>query len=248
MLKNILKKVSGVVMALSIFSLIGCSEIDKQQAADVEKLLQEKYDQEFKATHIGERYGTASNDTVTTYLHPSNNENVVFSAVMNKDGELVSDSYIPRLISDQLNQILKEELASKGIESDTYTFIMNNEKSSFSETNPDISLKDYVTTYKPQYFSGHMIVKESPDLTPEQFEAALSAVYEAGLNTIYQVGVRVIAADEYAKCLEEFKQLPEVSSSWFLDYNVVDEFDAVLDPNGFNYQKVEAQASTEDGE
>lgn len=245
MLKNILKKVSGVVMALSIFSLIGCSEIDKQQAADVEKLLKEKYDQEFKATHIGERYGTASNDTVTTYLHPSDKENVVFSAVMNKDGELVSDSYIPRLISDQLNQILKEELASKGIESDTYTFIMNNEKSSFTETNPDISLDDYVTNYKPEYFSAHMIVKETPDLTPELFESALRAVYEAGLNTDYQVGIRVISADEYEECLEKFKELPEVSSSWFHDYNVVEEIDAVVDANGFNYAKA---GVAEDGE
>lgn len=235
MLNKIFKKVSGVFMAVSIFSLIGCSEIDQQQAADVEKLLQEKYDQEFTATHIGGRYGTAGNDTVTTYLHPADNKNAVFSAVTDKDGGLLSDSYIPRQISDQFNQMLKEDLASKGIESETFTFIMNNETPSSSEANPEISLGDYVTAYKPEYFSGHMIVKESPDVSPEQFESALRAVYETGLKTDYQVGIRVIAADEYEKAAAEFKGLPEVSSSWFLDYNVVEEIDAVVDANGFNY-------------
>lgn len=237
MLNKFLKKVSRVVIAVSIFSLIGCSEKNQQQIADVEKLLQEKYNQEFKATHIGGRYGTANNDTVTTYLHPVDDKSALFSAVMSKDGKLLADSYIPRLISNELNHILKEDLSSKGIESETFTFIMNNEKSSFSETKPEISLEDYVSTYKPEYFSGHMIVRESPDLTPEQFESAITAVYEAGLKTDYQVGIRVISADEYEKCVKEFKSLVELSSSFFIDYNVVDEIEAVVDANGFNYQK-----------
>lgn len=175
---------------------------------------------------------------MTTYLHPAHNKNAIFSAVMDKDGRLLSDSYIPRLISDQLNQIIKEDLAAKGIERETFTFIMNNETSSSSETNPEISLEDYVAAYKPEYFSGHMIVKESPNLTPEQFESALRAVYEAGLKTVYQVGIRVIAADEFGECVKEFKSLSEPSSSFFIDYNVVDEFEAVVDANGYNYQKV----------
>lgn len=238
MLYKLVKKVSRVVIAVSIFSLIGCSDTtDQQQARDIEKVLQEKYKQEFKATHIGGRYGTANNDTVTTYLHPAEDKSTLFSAVMSKDGELLADSYIPRLISNELNHILKEDLSSKGIESETFTFIMNNEKSSFSETKPEISLEDYVRTYKPEYFSGHMIVKETPNLTPEQFESAITAVYEAGLKTIYQVGIRVISADEYEKCVKDFKSIAEFSSSFFIDYNVVDEIEAVVDANGFNYQK-----------
>lgn len=231
MLKNILKKVSGVVMALSIFSLIGCSEIDKQQAADVEKLLKEKYDQEFKATHIGGRYGTANNDTVTTFVHPKENENLVFKTVMNKEGELQSDTYIPRVISNSLNQILKKELDGAGIESETYTFVMDVDNS--SEKNPDISLEEYVTTYKPGYFSGQMIVKDDPDLTAESFEKALQAVYQAGLQTSFQVTIRVISEEEYEKCKEEFIKLPEVTKTWFLDYNVVNEMKLFIDSKGF---------------
>lgn len=246
MLKKLLKKVSGVVMAVSIFSLIGCSEMDQQQAADVEKLLQEKYDKEFTATHIGGRYGTSNNDTVTTYVHPADQENLVFKAVADKDGKLVSDTYIPRVISNSINEILKQELANAGVESETFTFAMNADSS--SETNPDISLEEYVTAYKPGYFSAHMIVKETPDLSAEKFEKALSAVYQAGLNTTFQVAIRVISEDEYEKCLEEFKQLPEVSKTWFTDYNVVDELKLIIDANGFQVFESSLTASNEDGE
>ncbi|WHY76957.1 hypothetical protein QNH20_23175 [Neobacillus sp. WH10] len=39
--------------------------------------------------------------------------------------------------------------------------------------------------------------------------------------------------------MKEFKSLPELSSSFFRDYNVVDEIEAVVDSNGFNYQKAD---------
>ena len=221
-------------MSLSIFSLIGCSYIDKNQAADVEELLKEKYNQEFVVTDIGGRYGTAKNDTVTTYVHPKNNENLVFKAVMYKDGSLYSDGYIPRLIGDQLNQILKQELEKAGIKSETFTFVMNADSS--PETNPKITLEEYVQKYKPGYFSAHMIVKEKSGLTPEQFEQALTAVYKAGLNTTFQVSIRVISKKDYDLCLEKFIQLSEVSKTWFIEFDVINEIKLNIDSTDLRFQ------------
>lgn len=232
MLKKILKKASVVVMAVSIFSLIGCGDMDKQQAADVEKLLQKKYDQEFKATHIGGRYGTANNDTVTTYVHPVENENLVIKAVMDKNGELESDNYISRLISDSLNQILKKELGAAGIESESNTVVMDADSS--SETNPDISLEEYVNKYKPRYFSADMIVKETNNVSPETFEKALQEVYKAGLNTTFQVNIHVISKDDYEACLKKFLELSEISDSMYVDFEVVDEMKLFIDSEGFH--------------
>jgi hypothetical protein len=234
MVMRLFKSIILTFILISTFSLLGCGAIDKKQAADVEKELQKKYNQEFKVTHIGGRYGTATNDTVTTYIHPANQEELVFKAITTKDGSLVSDSYIPSIISQSFNQILKQELQTVGIESETFTFVMQADSS--KETNPDISLEEYITTYKPGYFSAHMIVKENANVTGEQFEDALKAVYQAGLKTTFQVGIRVISADEYEEALTEYKQLPEVSSSWFRDYKVIEEIDAVVDGNGYNFQ------------
>jgi hypothetical protein len=66
-------------------SLLGCSAIDKEQAVDVENELRKKYHQEFKVTHIGGRYRTATNYTVTTYVHPADQEELVFKAITNKE-------------------------------------------------------------------------------------------------------------------------------------------------------------------
>jgi hypothetical protein len=230
------KKMSCFILLVLIFSLLGCSYLDKNQAAEVEHLLVEKYGQEFKVKHIGGRYGTASNNTVTTYVHPTDNKSLMFKAVMSKDGKLVADSYIPRIISDSLNQVLKQELQAAGIESETLTVVMK--ANSSAENNPDITLAEYVKTYKPGYFSADMIVKETPNLAVEQFEKALQSVYQAGQNTTFQVHIHVIAKEEYDTVSAEYQQLTEVSDSWFNDYNVVDEMKVYIDEQGYHiFQK-----------
>ncbi|MEH7355236.1 hypothetical protein V7150_16900 [Neobacillus drentensis] len=153
-------------------------------------------------------------------------------AVMNKNGDLVDDNYISRLISVSLNQILKKELATAGIESESNTVVMDVD--SFSGTNPEISLEEYVKTYKPGYFSANMIVKEIPNVTAESFEKALQAVYKAGLDTTFQVAIRVISKDDYEACLKKFKSLSEISDSMYVDYKVVDEMKLFIDSEGFH--------------
>ncbi|WP_404330067.1 hypothetical protein [Mesobacillus maritimus] len=232
MVRNILKNISWTFIVILMISLLGCTISDKNQAVEVEQLLEEKYGQEFTVRSIGGRYGTASNDTVTTYVHPAENEGISFKAVMTKDGELMADSYIPRIISDSLNQVLRQELQSEGIESKTMAVIMKADSS--AEKNPDITLEKYVKTYKPGYFSADMIVKETPNFTAEQFEQALQSVYQAGLHTNFQVHIHVIAVEEYETVSAEFQQLAEVSDSWFTNYNVVDEMKVYIDDKGYH--------------
>lgn len=223
---------SVTILVILMISLLGCTNSDRNQAEDVEQLLKEKYGQEFTVRSIAGRYGTASNDTVTTYVQPDENEGLSFKAAMNKDGELVADSYIPRIISDSLNQVLKQELQSQGIESETMAVIMKADSS--AEKNPDITLEEYVKTYKPGYFSADMIVKETLNLTAEHFEQALQSVYQAGLHTNFQVHIHVIAEQEYETVSAEYQQLAEVSDSWFSDYSVVDEMKVYIDEKGYH--------------
>ncbi|MGY3715148.1 hypothetical protein ACWE42_06455 [Sutcliffiella cohnii] len=231
MKRKIIKKVGIFIMLMSIFNLLGCSYVDKQQAAKFESLLEEKYNKEFTVTHIGGRYGTANNDTVTSYVHPIDNEDLVFMAQMTKEGELVSDSYIPMSISKKINRILKEELKKVGLESETLTLIVNADSS--LETNAEITLEEYITTYSPKHFSATMIVKETPNLSEGHFEEALFKVYEELLNTHFQVHVHVISEEEFEECQEKFKGLPRVANAWFTDYTVKDEMKLLVDFEGF---------------
>ncbi len=235
MLKKLLKKVGAAVVTVSIFILLGCSSIDQNQAEEMESLLQKKYGEEFVVTHIGGRWGTATNDTVTVFAHPKDDRDVVFEAVMTKDGKLAADGYIPGLMSQAINRILKQELLIKGIESESHTFMMN--ANSSSETNSNISLEEYVKKYKPGYFSGDMIIKEGANIKPEIFETALRAVYKAGLNTMYQVTIYAISKDDYDGCMKEYTKVPDVSEAWFIDYNVVDKIELIMDSKGFQVFK-----------
>ncbi|WP_156520719.1 hypothetical protein [Oceanobacillus sp. Castelsardo] len=234
MRKKLMKKLGIILIAISMFSLLGCSEVNQKQADQAVSLLEEKYNQKFVATHIGERYGTATNDTITTIVHPEGKENLIFKTKVTKDGELIGDGYIPKLISDQFNNILKKELESIGIESETFTLAMKTNSS--GETDTSITIEEYVKKYQPGFFSAQAIVKGTGNITGEQFEQALTRAYEAGAETIYQVQARVIPEAEYEKAREEFIKLTDVSSSWFLDYNVVEKIDAVADPNGYNFR------------
>ena len=96
------RKAGVILMILSLLNLIGCSAIDKDTATQITTALQEKYVEEFKCDSIGNRFGTATNDTVTGYCYPSNEPEVLFTAVMDKDGNLVEDTYIPSYVTDIL--------------------------------------------------------------------------------------------------------------------------------------------------
>ena len=230
---NIMKKVRMLLSTFFLLSLLGCSSLNEKQAEQMVNLLEEKYEEEFVVTHIGQRYGTATNDTVTTYVHPKENENLSFKAIMTKDGQLVGDGYIPVLISDQFNDMMKSELEPLGIESETYTFIMK--ARSAGETDKSITIEEYVEKYQPAYFSAHMIVKDTGDVKGEQFEQALLKAYGAAQSTTYQIGIRIIPADEYDEAAKAYRKLSVVKDSWFSDYDLVDEIDAVADGNGYNF-------------
>lgn len=233
MRKNLWKKVGVIFMAISIFSLLGCSEVDQKQADQAVSLLEEKYNQKFVVTHIGERYGTVTNDTITTIVHPEGKENLTFKTITSKDGKLVADGYTSALISDQFNEIMKQELEPLGIESETHTVSVK--ANSSTDTDTSITIGEYVDKYQPAYFSAHMIVKDTGDIKGEQFEQALLKAYEAGKENMYQIWIGIISEDEYEEAAKEYRKLTEVSSSVYEDYNYVDEMDAVADGNGYHF-------------
>lgn len=213
--------------------LSGCQLVNQNQAEDIENLLKEKYQMEFKVTHIGGRYGNGGKGTVTGTAHPIDNKEISFRAVMSREGELVSDGYIPSLISEQINQLLKNELRKKGLEIESKTLIMK--ANSSTEIDSNITIEEYVMKYKPGYFSGDMIVKEtSEDITPEDFDDALKVVYKEGSNTMSQFHIHIISKNDYENTLENFNNTSSyVSDAWFLDYDVVKEMKVWIDPKGF---------------
>ncbi|MGN7943121.1 hypothetical protein [Virgibacillus sp. 6R] len=82
-MRKLLKKVSIVLIGISILSLLGCSDLNEETANVIEEKLSEKYNESFEVKYLGERWGTKSNDTVTTYVKAVDSD-IMFTAVMDK--------------------------------------------------------------------------------------------------------------------------------------------------------------------
>ena len=117
-IKKKLMQIGGLVIAMAaLMNFTSCLRaLNKTNAGDIERLLQEKYGIEFQVISIGNRLASPSMDTVTAYCSPKNNNRVVFEAKMNVASELVSDDFIERYIDVQAEEQLEKFFQNFGME------------------------------------------------------------------------------------------------------------------------------------
>ena len=108
-IKKKLMQIGGLVIAMAaLMNFTSCLRaLNKTNAGDIERLLQEKYGIEFQVISIGNRLASPSMDTVTAYCSPKNNNRVVFEAKMNTNNELVSDNFPNRVIDVQAEDYIE---------------------------------------------------------------------------------------------------------------------------------------------
>ncbi|MEK0290574.1 hypothetical protein P5F77_08865 [Caldifermentibacillus hisashii] len=219
-------------MAILILSLTGCGSLNKIQAKQIEEKLSEMYEGEkFKVLALGNRFGTLTNDTVTAFVK-SKKTDVVFECQMNTKGKIVSSNYPGRAMNTQVENILNKNLADGGITADSLTFGFGVED--VSDLKPNMKLSDYISTYKPEYFSGYLVIKESNNNTGSALTKAFQESFEELQNTPLQANVWVIAEESYDEVISEFVKLPDVSNSWFKDKNTIGSFQFSVTAKGVN--------------
>ena len=188
------RKAGVILMILSLLNLIGCSAIDKDTATQITTALQEKYGEEFKCDSIGNRFGTATNDTVTGYCYPSNEPEVLFTAVMDKDGNLVEDTYIPSYVTDILEKAIIEEFQSQEIVAHVNAVLSTNDEITDVRLN-DLTLNNFLTEQSISGFTAHIIIDESSNV--EKLGTSIHEVYsklsEKYLQLVLGSYVRVLS-------------------------------------------------------
>ncbi len=159
----LLKLRKFLLMAISILSLTGCGSLNKIQAKQIEEKLSEMYDGEkFEVFPLGNRFGTLTNDTVTAHVKEVNS-GVVFTVEMNTKGEIVINTYLGSAVINQLENLLIKNLEEEGITAD---ILLNGFRvGSISNLNPDMPLSEYISKTSPEFFFGHLIIKESSNNT-----------------------------------------------------------------------------------
>lgn len=156
-----------------IFKLIGNGMLNNEIAQDIKDKLIEKYGEPFEITHLGERFGTYSNNTVKAYCYPLSNEKLRFTAILNNDRVHFHDDFILRTICFEIEQFIKNEflknsvnayvrIAMFGIEEydekiSAQEFVCSNENISFlakiciNEKCPTNIIKDIMARIKDEY-------------------------------------------------------------------------------------------------
>ena len=156
-----------------IFKFIGNGMLNKEIVQDIKDKLLEKYGEPFEVSHLGERFGTYSNNTVKAYCYPLSNENLRFTAILNNDRVHFKDDYSLRLICYEIEEFIKNEflinsvnayvrIATFGIEENnekniSKEIICNNENISFlakiciNEKCPTNIIKDIMSRIKDEY-------------------------------------------------------------------------------------------------
>ena len=129
----------GVMMATLMSLLLGCDDVDKKTVAAIQNQLSEKYGESFTVYALGDRIGR---DTVTAYVYADGDPSMLFTARLDKNGELTFDNYPYRIVCRKTDKLLTSLLSSYGIESIAYTTYENKDDSLAL----DISPAEYVTS------------------------------------------------------------------------------------------------------
>jgi len=221
------RKAGVILILLSLLNLIGCSAIDKDTATQITTALQEKYGEEFEVTSIGNRLGTANNDSVTSYVHPKSNSSILFKATMDTKGKLISDNYIVRKIGNEIENIISTHFKNNSLNAQAIVYAYGADSSESVDTT--IGLEEYIETYKPKIFIATIILEDSSDLNSASIIASYESIYKNLFGVGFQSDVKVISNKDYEEASLQLRKTTDVNETWFNHYKVVHSF--ILDVN-----------------
>ncbi|MCP8969375.1 hypothetical protein [Ectobacillus ponti] len=235
-------------MLLALINLFGCSILNDSNADQITEALQKKYGEKFKVTGLGNRLGTATNDTVTSYVYAENKPDVLFEAEVNTKGELTFDNYVERRVTRQVEDIIRKSFQDQSLEALANVHIYG--PTGAKPTNPDITLEEYVKSHKPELFIAQIILK-NPTGDLKASAASIMQAYQNIYANLYGTGlegkVKVIAAEQYADCAEKFREEVSVTKTWYEDFKVMSEFSVSVTGAGVNKSESELESLIKGG-
>lgn len=216
-MKKIIMKVGLIIMALTtMVTMNACSKINNETANDVCTALSEKYGESFVAVKIGDRFNT---DSAKLYVHPADNETLVFSARIDKDSGKVEDNYIRVIIASEFKNKIKENLVAYQIPCELNVSLLCHDAS--DETNTKISVDDFAEKYSLSGITVYLPVKSSL-IDEDAIEDIVVAFKKANETFGINVSVMVyrISDEKFDACVEDMSSYPDITNTWFDSYGV----------------------------
>lgn len=218
-MKKIIMKVGLIIMALTtMVTMNACSKINNETANDVCTALSEKYGESFVAVKIGDRFNT---DSAKLYVHPADNESILFTARINKDTGDVEDNYIEEKINYQVEEILREEFSQNGISVASRCMVVT--KDPLSVNNENYTPKSFSEKYGFNHYTVYLALKNGDYTAADILDAVKSANENIGVKLV--IAGYVFDEGNYLECANEIQSTPDISITMIESKSPVSSFD-----------------------
>lgn len=172
----------------------------------ITELLKQKYGVEFEVQKIGNRLATDKWDTMTAFCYPKERKEILFEAVMNADGELISDDYYVTLLEYEAKERIEERYHKGGIDATVNVSI-----SHLSEDIDEMINLEQLLSQNPTLSLTFTTVMRSGANMRTVYETTVSLLeeYYSG-NPQMALGTTIWTYDvqSYQKCAEEMNRVP----------------------------------------
>lgn len=146
------------ILLTSMLGLVGCSRKENKkpkEAKTAEKMLKEKYNEEFVTYSVGGRWGTLTNSTFTAICSPKDNPDLKFKAEIDKDGAYMLDEYVSRKVSAKVEESLEKSLKSTA---GSFAIKVGATNKSIDSKNSNMSIEEYLKTKGDPGFAIYIVL------------------------------------------------------------------------------------------
>ncbi|MBD8026886.1 hypothetical protein H9636_09460 [Ureibacillus sp. Re31] len=223
-----LKRIGRLLITFSILSLLGCSDVNEKTAKIIEEKLSEKYNESFEVQYLGERWGTKSNDTVTTYVKALESD-ILFTAEMDTSENIV-ENYPEMLLLNKFESVFNKAIEDQGL--DASSWIRIHPKQSV-EITKDMTIEDYLEKSKSEYVHVEIVMKNDESITAEKLKTIVQQSYNQFIGPSISATYWLFNDDEYKKVNETLAKVVNIVPSDLESYDYDSTVFVELTENGF---------------
>lgn len=232
-MKKIIMKVGLIIMALTtMITMNACSKINNETANDVCTALSEKYGESFVVVKIGDRFNT---DSTKLYVHPADNESIIFTARINNDTGAIEDNYIEEKVNYQVEDILNNAFEQEGISAASRCMVVTKDPLSveISEYTP----KSFSEKYAFNHYTIYLLLKDGDYSATDILSAVKSANELVGVKLV--IAGYVFGEDGYSECVAEIQSTPDMSITMIEAKSPTSSFDVNVEQGACSITEAE---------
>lgn len=145
---------SGCMSSFDIFE-----DESQNQAEMAEKLLYEKYGEEFVVESLGGRWGTATDGYYTCNCYPKSDESLKFQATVDKDYDYIADEYATKRAEINAANYIYENCL-KSIDDNARVFVYSGNQT-IDSNNSNLTIEEFLDNNSIYYYAYIIVDKGS---------------------------------------------------------------------------------------